>query len=249
MLATMLILFLVLLSIVLITKFKKMKTIIKVLTVIFIIISISICGFIISGASLIYKSLPIEMLPNDFVYNISEEKIQALNASKLNGKLNGTDYTVHTESLAYNKEYGKVTDETVPVDSYFIFCYYDFYDELNAEKGLNNIIFKEKDYTEYCSYYYEMPAVISKMVKNDDNNCIVPKCLIKGGNSSNIVSSYSIISPYNLRSFILWGGLLGEYYSSVCAFRDGQYILLVYEKCKTKGTNLFSVLNNIEYAY
>lgn len=261
MIAVLIILALLAAVIVMLVKFKKANHALRVLFVFLILISVLICAFIESQRSLPIKSLPLKALPQDFTYNISPDEIEKIN-NNTNSKIykhkyfNGMEFAYQKEELHYYKGDAPlqvVTDsnersellDTV-ADSYFTMLYFDFYTEENAEKAMEDILF-----TNLMQIYYTLPCMdeaIDRTWTLDGDRiyytCDVADYLTKTSEKPNIVSAYSLSTTHSFGTKPLLSWLPGDDYISLCAFRDGQYILVVYESAQRKETNMFSVLGN-----
>lgn len=264
MIAALIILVLSVTVIIMIVKFKKVNNALRVLFVFLIFIIVLLCGFMLSQRYWPIKSLPLKTLPQDFTYKIPQDKIEKLhineNDKKYRDFFNGMEFACCQEDLAYYKSdepLRTITDSNEKnelaenvADSYFTMYYFDFYNEENAEKAMNDILFFRFSSTSY--YNYTLPYM-DKLIDCDmtvDGNCYyytcdASDCLIKASKDSNIVSSYSFSTAYYFTGNIFLAFLPGDNYESFCAFRDGQYILFVVETAhKHKETNMFSVLGN-----
>lgn len=246
--------------ILMLVKFKKVNTALKVLFVFLIVISVSVCVFVFSQQSLPIQSLPLKALPQNFEYKIPQEKIEKIeleenkNYRRIYKYFNEMEFAYCKENLMYYQSdeplsYVNYFDdqsglsENVP-NSCFDMYYFDFYTDENAREAMNDLMLS--DFMPMHMYY--MDRRIDSSVTCDGNRTYytgdVPARFIKASENPNIVSTYTVTTAHTFTGNPLLACLVGDKYRSLCAFRDGRYILIVCETTYHRETNLFSMLGD-----
>ena len=245
---------LILLILSIIFAVKTDKVICKILPVVIVLLTVF---YLYSIYSFPIHSLVKKEFPENYKIEISEEIKEKLSLEKsgknYNGnenEFNGMKYRVVTEDKRWSQQKNRIVsfdDDDYDYDSesaYFNIQYFDFYNSENAGKAFEDIVFSTNVDSFDTLFHYNMPYIMRHLSDDNflENTRDVSSLLIKKvkGNPK-MITSYSISERWNMWNPI-WGGLPGECYYSACAYKDGQYIIVIHEKNKSKDSNMYEML-------
>lgn len=246
---------LILLILSIIFAVKTDKVICKILPVVIVLVTVF---YLYSIHSFPIPSLVKNEFPENYKIEISEEIKEKLSEEKsgknYNGnenEFNGMKYKIVTTDKRWSQQKNRIVsfdDDDYDYDSessYFDIQYFDFYNSENAGKAFEDIIFSTNVDSFDTLFHYNMPYIMRCLSDDrifEDTRDVSGVLIKKVRGNPQMITTFSTMERWNFMSNPLLGGLPGERFHSACAYIDGQYIVVIHEINRSRGSNMYEML-------